>query len=129
MGLGLYVCAGFHPAERTGQSLGGTGSHVDGDVAINSIRQHRGHDPVCVSPLWEANRGASATFLPPSTGPSATLPGGGVTVTVQTDEQGRARARGLHPNAIEGRSRFCCPPRRAHGSRVPARPVMAGNSA
>jgi len=77
---------------------------VEGDGAINSIRLHRGHNPLVrvTSPEGEPVAGATVTFLLPSSGPSATFPDGGLTATMLTDEQGRAETRGLRPNAIEG---------------------------
>ncbi|HUB79022.1 MAG TPA: carboxypeptidase-like regulatory domain-containing protein [Bryobacteraceae bacterium] len=81
--------------------------HIDvteGEGALNSIRMHRAHDPVVrvTDAAGAPVAGATVTFHLPATGPSATLPDGGVTSTVQTDSQGIAEAHGLRPNSRAG---------------------------
>jgi hypothetical protein len=81
---------------------------VEGDGAINSIRLHRGHDPV-VQVLNRTNQpveGATVTFLLPASGPSASFGDSGLSLTVQTDAKGMADARGLRPNRVEGQFRI-----------------------
>lgn len=77
---------------------------VQGDNAINSIRMHRGHDPV-VQVLTDAGEPlahATVSFLLPASGASATFGDHGLSVTVDTDEHGTAAGRGLTPNTVEG---------------------------
>src|SRR5438045_2773092 len=73
---------------------------LEGDRAINSIKLHRGHDPVVqvVGASGEPIAGAAVTFLLPASGPSAAFSDGGLSLTVQTDARGMAAARGLRPN-------------------------------
>ncbi len=77
---------------------------VQGDGAINSIRLHRGHDPVVQitdlsgSPLT----GVTVTFLLPATGPGGTFQNQGLSVTTQSDLQGFAAAHRMIPNRIAG---------------------------
>jgi hypothetical protein len=81
---------------------------VEGDGAINSIRLRRGHDPVVrvITPNGEPVSGAMVTFLAPSTGPSGTFSGSGVSMTVQTDDRGIAAGRGFRPNNVAGQFRI-----------------------
>jgi hypothetical protein len=77
---------------------------VQGDNAINSIRMHRGHDPVVqvLNDSGEALPHATVSFLLPATGASGRFGDRGLSVTVETDERGMAAGRGLEPNAAEG---------------------------
>jgi hypothetical protein len=77
---------------------------VQGDHAINSIRLHRGHDPVVqvLDATGEPLGNASVSFLLPATGPGGTFGDSGLSVTVQTDEHGMAAGRPLIPNRLEG---------------------------
>lgn len=77
---------------------------LEGDGAINSIRLHRGHEPVVrvVTPGGEPISGATVTFLLPATGPSASFAASGLSTTVVTDERGVAIGRGLLPNRVPG---------------------------
>jgi hypothetical protein len=81
---------------------------VEGDGAINSIRLHRGHDPVVrvVTPDGKPIAGAATTFLLPATGPSGSFGDSGLSLTVTTDARGIATARGLRPNAVAGQFRI-----------------------
>ena len=77
---------------------------VEGDGAINSIRLHRGHEPVVrvVTPGGEPVAGASVTFLLPASGASASFADSGLSITVVTDDGGIATGRGLRPNGVAG---------------------------
>jgi len=79
-----------------------------GEGAINSIRMHRGHDPVVqvVERGGAPVAGAIVTFLLPATGPSAVFQDNGLSLTTQTGPDGQAVARGLRPNRLEGRFRI-----------------------
>lgn len=77
---------------------------VEGDGAINNIKQRTAREPV-VQVEDENHRpvaGAAVLFDLPSQGASGTFPGGGHSLTVMTDDQGRAVARGLRPNNVQG---------------------------
>ena len=81
---------------------------VEGDGAINSIRLRRAHEPVVrvMASGGEPLSGATVTFLLPATGPSGSFLDGGLSLTTQTDSQGRAVGRGLRPNSIAGQFRI-----------------------
>jgi len=81
---------------------------LQGDAAINSIRLHRGHDPVVqvVDRTGAPVSGAAVTFLLPATGPSAMFQDNGLSFTVPTGEDGKAAAHGLRPNRLEGQFRI-----------------------
>jgi hypothetical protein len=81
---------------------------VEGDGAINSIRLRRAHEPVVqvVGSGGEPLSGATVTFLLPATGPSGSFLDGGLSLTTQTDSQGKAVGRGLRPNSIAGQFRI-----------------------
>ncbi len=77
---------------------------VEGDGAINNIRQRTAREPV-VQVEDENHKpiaGAAVVFTLPSQGASGTFAGGEHTLTVMTDSQGRAVARGLRPNTVKG---------------------------
>lgn len=77
---------------------------VDGEGAINNIRQRTAREPIVQ--VEDRNRkpvaGALVTFALPDSGPSATFANGARILTVTTDAQGRAVAHGLKPNNITG---------------------------
>jgi ABC-type xylose transport system substrate-binding protein len=77
---------------------------VQGDNAINSIRMHRGHDPVVqvLSDSGEPLSNATVSFLLPATGPGGSFGDRGLSTTVETDSHGMAIGRGLVPNRVEG---------------------------
>jgi hypothetical protein len=77
---------------------------VEGDGAINNIRQRTAREPI-VQVEDENHKpvaGAVVVFLLPNQGAGATFANGAHTLTVITDEQGRAVARGLRPNTGQG---------------------------
>jgi hypothetical protein len=78
---------------------------VEGDGAINSIRLHRGHDPLVrlVTAAGKPIGGATVTFLLPATGASGSFGDSGLSLTVATAEDGTAAGRGLRPNGVAGR--------------------------
>jgi hypothetical protein len=77
---------------------------VEGEGAINSIRQRIAREPIVQ--VEDENRrpvaGALVTFTVPRQGPGAVFPGNSTTLTVTTDAQGRATARGLQANNEPG---------------------------
>jgi hypothetical protein len=79
---------------------------VEGDGAINNIRQRTAREPI-VRVEDENHKpvaGAVVVFLLPNQGAGGTFANGAHTLTVITDDQGRAVARGLRPNT--GRGQF-----------------------
>jgi hypothetical protein len=78
---------------------------VEGEGAINNIQLGAGKEP-SVEVRDESERpvsGAKVTFTLPERGPGGTFFGASRTVTVPTNEQGRATATGFRPNLQEGR--------------------------
>jgi len=77
---------------------------VEGDGANNNIRQRTAREPI-VQVEDENHKpvaGAVVVFLLPNQGAGATFANGAHTLTVITDAQGRAVARGLRPNTGQG---------------------------
>jgi hypothetical protein len=77
---------------------------VEGDGAINNIRQRTAREPI-VQVEDENHKpvaGAAVTFALPAHGAGGTFATGGHTLTVVTDDQGRAVAQGLRPNTVKG---------------------------
>jgi hypothetical protein len=78
---------------------------LEGEGSFNDIKRGIGRAPV-VEVKDEAGRpveNAKVTFQLPDMGPSGTFGDGSRSVIVTTDKDGRATARGLRPNSIEGR--------------------------
>jgi hypothetical protein len=77
---------------------------IEGEGAINNIRQRTAREPIVQ--VEDSNHkpvaGAIVTFTLPSRGASGAFANGSHTLTVTTDQQGQAVARGLHPNAVKG---------------------------
>jgi hypothetical protein len=77
---------------------------VEGDGAINNIRQRTAREPI-VQVEDQNHRpvaGAAVVFSLPSSGPGGTFAGGAHSLTVTTNAQGRAIAHGLTPNKVQG---------------------------
>jgi hypothetical protein len=78
---------------------------VEGEGAINNIRQRTAREPI-VQVEDENHRpvaGAAVVFLLPENGPGGTFPNGARSLTVTTNQQGRAVARGFRPNNQAGK--------------------------
>jgi hypothetical protein len=78
---------------------------VEGEGAINNIRQRTAREPI-VQVEDENHKpvaGAAVVFTLPSQGAGGAFAGGQHTLTVMTDSQGRAVAHGLRPNNVQGR--------------------------
>jgi hypothetical protein len=77
---------------------------VEGDGAINNVRQRVNREPVVQ--VEDENRkpiaGAVVVFFLPDQGPSGTFVNGSKTLTVTTDNQGQAAARGIRFNNQTG---------------------------
>ena len=77
---------------------------VEGEGAINSVRQRVAREPV-VQVEDENHKpiaGAAVTFLLPNQGAGASFANGAKSLTVLTDDKGQAVARGLRPNNVNG---------------------------
>ena len=77
---------------------------VEGDGAINNVRQRTAREPI-VQVEDENHKpvaGAAVVFLLPDHGASGVFANGSRTLTVMTDSQGRAVAHGFHPNNVQG---------------------------
>ena len=78
---------------------------VEGEGAINNIRQRTAREPI-IRVEDENHRplaGASVVFLLPDSGASGVFANGTRMLTAMTDQQGRAVATGLRPNNIAGK--------------------------
>ena len=77
---------------------------VEGDGAINNIRQRTAREPIVQ--VEDHNRrpvaGAVVVFMLPGDGASGTFANGARTLTVITNENGRASGSGLRPNTVPG---------------------------
>jgi hypothetical protein len=107
MGRFMGLCVSFLTfilMNAAAQSPGITIRVLQGDNAINSIKMHRGHDPVVqvLSDSGEPLPQATVSFLLPATGPSGTFGDRGLSNTVETDSHGMALGRGLVPNRVAG---------------------------
>jgi hypothetical protein len=77
---------------------------IGGEGSINNVKQRTAREPV-VEVRDRNNRpvaGAIVLFEAPRGGPSGTFAGGGTSLQVTTDAQGRASGRGFQPNSIVG---------------------------
>jgi hypothetical protein len=78
---------------------------VEGEGAINNIRQRTAREPI-VQVEDENHKpiaGAAVVFLLPDNGASGVFANGSRTLTTVTDAQGRAVARGFRPNNVQGK--------------------------
>lgn len=78
---------------------------IEGQGAINNIRQHAGRDAVVrvENAAQQPISGAAVVFTLPSDGPSGSFVNGEQTLVVTTDAQGQAAAHGLKPNNTAGK--------------------------
>jgi len=78
---------------------------LEGDGAINNIQQRRARAPVVqvVDEGGSPVKDVSVTFLLPDVGPSGAFGSGGRTLTLLTDQKGRAAGRGLVPDQATGK--------------------------
>ena len=77
---------------------------VEGDGAINNIRQRTAREPI-VQVEDENHKpvaGAAVLFLLPEHGAGGTFADGSHSLSVVTNAQGRAVARGIHLNNVQG---------------------------
>ncbi|MGA7235565.1 MAG: hypothetical protein WBY44_07790 [Bryobacteraceae bacterium] len=77
---------------------------IEGEGAINNIKQRTAREPV-VQVEDENHKpvaGAAVIFALSDQGAGGTFAGGAHSASVVTDSQGRAMARGFHPNHVQG---------------------------
>jgi hypothetical protein len=77
---------------------------VEGEGAINNIKQRTAREPI-VQVEDENHKpvaGAAVIFALSDQGAGGSFAGGTHTLSVVTDSQGRAVARGFHPNHVQG---------------------------
>lgn len=77
---------------------------LEGEGATNNIRQRTAREPV-VQVQDENHKpvaGAIVVFTLPSNGAGGTFANGARTLSMVSDNQGRAVARGFHPNGLKG---------------------------
>lgn len=81
---------------------------VEGEGAINNIRQRTAREPIVQ--VEDENRkpiaGAAVTFLLPQQGASGTFGNGSRMLVVMTDSKGQAVMRGMTPNDVAGALRI-----------------------
>jgi hypothetical protein len=78
---------------------------VEGEGALNNVKQRVNREPI-VQVEDENHKpiaGAAVIFFLPSSGPSGTFANGSQTLTVTTDDLGRAAAKGIKPNSLTGK--------------------------
>ena len=77
---------------------------IEGEGAINNVRQRVAREPIIE--VQDENKkpiaGAAVTFLLPNQGASASFANGARSLTTTTGPDGRAMARGLRPNNVNG---------------------------
>jgi len=104
-GLSFLLILQVLPAPVLAQDQGGLNLViVEGDGAINNIRQRTAREPI-VQVEDENHKpvaGAAVVFLLPNQGASGVFANGARSLTVMTDNQGRAVAHGFHPNGVQG---------------------------
>jgi hypothetical protein len=107
-GLSYLLILQILPARISAQEAGSGPLNlviVEGDGAINNIRQRTAREPIVQ--VEDANHkpiaGAAVVFLLPDQGASGTFANGSHMLTVTTDAQGRAVGRGFHPNNVQGK--------------------------
>jgi hypothetical protein len=100
--LALWIIAAVSYAQAPAPALNLT--VLEGEGAINNIRQRTAREPI-VQVEDENHRpvaGVAVVFTLPTTGAGGTFSNGTNTLTTLTDNQGRAVARGLRPNNVQG---------------------------
>ena len=95
----------FHTSAWSQQAITGLSiTIVEGEGAINNVRQRVNREPIVQ--VEDNNRkpvaGAVVVFLLPDSGASGTFTDGSRMLMTVTDNQGRASARGIRPNAQSG---------------------------
>jgi hypothetical protein len=98
------VCPASWAQQASGTSQGLVITILDGEGALNDVRQRTAREPIIE--VQDENHkpvaGAAVLFLLPNSGPSGAFADGSQTFSTVTDDAGRAVAHGLHPNGISG---------------------------
>jgi hypothetical protein len=105
-GLSCLLIFQLLPPTALAQDQGGLNLViVEGEGAINNIRQRTAREPI-VQVEDENHKpiaGAAVVFLLPDQGASGVFANGSHMLTVTTDSQGRAVAHGFRPNGVQGK--------------------------
>ena len=102
--LAAILAVPFQPARAQAPPMMLNLVIVQGDGAINNIRQRTARDPI-VRVEDENHKpvaGAVVVFTLPTQGAGGTFAGGVQTLTVMSNNQGLATARGFRPNQVQG---------------------------
>lgn len=103
--LGVALAAAFSLAAQDVPAPALQIRILDGDEALNNIRQRTAREPI-VQVEDENHKpvaGAVVLFSLPGNGAGGTFLNGSTTLSVTTDARGQAVARGLRPNNVPGR--------------------------
>jgi hypothetical protein len=104
--LSLLISLPFSPSAAAQGAVGKINLIVvEGEGAINNIRQRTAREPI-VQVEDENHKpiaGAAVVFTLPSQGAGGTFAGGQKTLTVMTDSRGQAVGRGFRTNNLQGR--------------------------
>jgi hypothetical protein len=89
------------------QTPGGRGLRIEvieGQGAINNITKKTAWEPIVqvLDDKGTSVQGATVTFVLPADGPGASFTDDTKVLSVQTDESGRAVAKGMRPNTLAG---------------------------
>src|ERR1041384_2255339 len=101
---------------------------LEGDGAINNIRQRTARSPI-VQVEDENHKpvaGAAVGFTLPTTGAGGASGNGSKTPTAITNSQGRAIARGLKPNNVQGNYQIRVTA--SHGGRTASATITTSNA-
>src|SRR5882672_9321018 len=105
-GMSCLLILQLLPVPAVAQDQGGLNLViVEGDGAINNVRQRTAREPI-VQVEDENHKpvaGAAVVFLLPNQGAGGAFANGVHSLTVTTNAQGRAVAHGFRPNQIQGR--------------------------
>ncbi|MGA3042399.1 MAG: hypothetical protein ABSF54_16570, partial [Bryobacteraceae bacterium] len=98
--LAVFLCAVLARSAATVPRI----EVLEGDGAINNIRLHRAKEPVVrvVDQDGHPIPNVAVTFLLPGKGASGTFANGQTTLTLMSDDDGRAVGHGLKPNGSAG---------------------------
>jgi hypothetical protein len=102
--LVLLILLNFHAPAWAQAPTGLSITIVEGEGAINNVRQRVNREPIVQ--VEDQNHkpiaGAVVIFLLPDQGATGTFPDGSHMLMAVTDNQGRATARGIRPNNQSG---------------------------
>ncbi len=104
MWLAGVLIALLFAAPASGQSSSISIKVLEGNAAINNISRKTAYAPVVqvVDSTGQPVAQATVTFTAPAIGPGGRFSDGGTTLTMLTDDEGKAVGRGLTPNNTPG---------------------------